>query len=447
MDCSNQKYQCGRITSEFMDCSFPITADPYNYCFYGCQYCFAVQQKTNNPAYKKSTFAVKSTDPKRFLDEVTGKVKSAYYENFYKYRFPIHFGGLSDPFEVNIEKEFHTMLPILKGLVELKYPTLFSTKGVFMVEDKEFLKCFEQARESKCLGFQFSIIGNDDDLVKKVEMTCPSTTERLKAMKVLSDMGFWTILRLRPFIVGISDVNLETLLERAKASGAKAISMEFMCADLRSYHKLKDFYDNINKACGFDIIDYYKKLSPSSRGTYLRLNTNVKEIYMRRIIKKCNELDLKIAISDPDFKWLNFSGSCCGLPRTKEEYNSELVNWSRGQLTYYLVELRKRYWASNGVDKYLKLEDILKDMANNWGDETAYFHDSIKYWNTDYRMARMGFKDSFVEVWNNPRSPSSPYLYFDGVLKPTMVDDKTGNLVYEYHPCESELRLRKEGLV
>jgi hypothetical protein len=194
-------------------------------------------------------------------------------------------------------------------------------------------------------------------------------------------------------------------------------------------------------------MEYYKRLSPSSRGTYLRLNTLVKEYYMRRIIIKCKELGLHIAISDPDFKWLNFSGSCCGMPRTKNEYNSDITNWSRGQLTYHLVELRKRYWESNGKEKHLKVEEILKDMAFNWGDETRYFHDYIKYWSTDHRMARMGFKDAFIETWNNTNSPSNPYNYFDGVMKPSSIDKETNNLIFEYNPCESELRLKKEGII
>lgn len=447
MSSSCGDYRCGRISSEFMDCSFPLTADPYNWCSYNCQYCFAVNQKVNNPAYKKSTFGIKCADSNKVIKEMQGKTNSPYYDNFYKYRFPIHFGGLADPFEVNLETKYKAMLPILQYLADIEYPTLFSSKGVFMTEHKDFLKCFEKGKKSKCFAFQFSIIGNDDDLVKKVEIDCPSTTERLASMKVLSDMGYWTILRLRPFIVGISDINLETLLERAKKSGAKAISMEFMCSDLRSYMKLKSFYDNISKAIGFDIMEYYKKLSPTSRGTYLRLNTLVKESFMRRIMTKSKELDLKVAISDPDFKWLNFSGSCCGMPRGKEDYPSEIVNWSRGQLTYHLVELRKRYWETKGKDKHLTFEMLVQTVANKWANESRYFHDYIKYWNTDYRMARSGFIDAFLETWNNIRSPSNPYCYFDGVMKPSYIDKETQNIVYEYNPCESELRMKKEGII
>jgi len=450
MACS-KGYTSPRISSEYKDCGLILTFDQYNICGFGfgkqcagCLYCFSNSQKINHPMYQEKAFQVRSVNPDKVVDMLTGKSKSKYYDNFFKYRFPFHWGGLADPFCYMEEKE-RVGLKILQGASKVQYPIIFSTKGTFMCYDKEYLKVFESYKKSKNLGFSFSIITNEESLASKIEKEVPTVEERLKAMKILSDMGFWTVLRLRPFMIGITDINLETLLERAKKAGARAVSTEFYCLDLRSLSTLNERLKEMNKITGLDYRKYYKALSPSSRGTYLRLNRLAKEPYMKRLLKKCKELDLKVSISDPDFKEFNFSGCCCGYPETKEEYNSEICNWSKGQLTYHLTELRKKYWS--GYRPALLTWDEVKDtIANDWASDGRYFKDSIKYWSTDFRKKQQSHIDEFLQSWNSTKSSDSPYSYFDGLLVPYKLDDN-GNIVYKYEPSDSELRLRKDGIV
>ena len=47
-------YNSPRISSEFMDCSTPLSFDLYNFCSFGCLYCFAYYMKANNPSVCKS---------------------------------------------------------------------------------------------------------------------------------------------------------------------------------------------------------------------------------------------------------------------------------------------------------------------------------------------------------------------------------------------------------
>lgn len=446
-----QGYTSPRISSEYTDCSLPLTFDSYNICGFGfgkqcagCIYCFASSQRVNHPMYEKKAFQIKSVNPERTVGMLNGKVKSKYYDNFFKYRFPFHWGGLADPF-CKLEEKAHVGLKILQGASKIQYPIIFSTKGTFMCYDKEYLKVFNSYRESKNLGFSFSIITNEERLAKQIEKGVPSVEDRFKAMKVISDMGLWTVLRLRPFMLGISDINLETLLERAKKAGARAISTEFYCLDLRSLSTLNERIQTISDISGIDYIKYYKALSPGSRGTYLRLNRLVKEHYMKRLFKKCKELDLKIGVSDPDFKEYNFSGCCCAYPASKKEYNSEICNWSRGQLTYHLTGLRKKYWAGERP-ALLTWDEVKETIANDWAHDKRYFKDSIKYWSTDFRKKQQSHIDEFLETWNNTKSSASPYNYFDGILQPNGLDTK-GNIIYRYEPSDSELRLRKEGIV
>jgi len=133
--CSNkcsQSYSSPRISSEYKDCSLPLTFDQYNICGYGfgkgctgCIYCFSNAQKFVNPAYK-GHFQLKSVNPKGIINQISGKRKTPYYENFFKHRFPLHWGGLAEPF-CPIERKKGIGLEILKYTSDIEYPLIFST--------------------------------------------------------------------------------------------------------------------------------------------------------------------------------------------------------------------------------------------------------------------------------------------------------------------------------
>jgi hypothetical protein len=242
----------------------------------------------------------------------------------------------------------------------------------------------------------------------------------------------------------LSDINIEELLTKAKEAGAKGISLEFFALDERVVPQLQERLLKISEIVKFDIHKYLKDTSPSSRGTYMRSNRDSKEPFMKRIYIKCKELGLTVNISDPDFKELNDSGCCCGLPEEYKE-NPELTNWSKGQLTFFLKELRKKYWLSKGKDNLLFFEEIKKDIANNWADEPKYATDSIKFWQLDYAKDKTGHIREYINSWNNLKSPDNPYNYFQGKLKP--IDIKNDRLVYQYTPSNYETRWKKEGIL
>jgi DNA repair photolyase len=441
----NKSYKFGRISSEFKDCSLPYTCDQYTRCSYGCQYCFGVQFQKCNPSSKKSP-ELKTANAKNTIELLTGqKPDNPYYKNFISKRFVLHWGGLTEPFCL-IEKKYGVGLEIMKTLRDLKYPTLFSSKGYSTFLDiPKYRNIFEANAKYKNFAFQFSIVSNDDKTSLLLEPNTPTTSDRFKAMKILSDLGYLCILRWRPFVVGVSDIGLEDMLQRAKDNGAKGISLEFFALDERVVPQLGDRLAVMDNLTGLQTRDYYKKLSPKERGTYMRLNRDVKEEYVKRIYIKCRKLGLSFGCSDPDYKELNDTGCCCNLPENYPE-NPELTNWSRGQITYHLKELRKRYWKSGGIDKYLKFEDVEKSIFNNWMNEHKYYNDSIKYWQVDYTTENSGHILEFRESWNNLNSPDNPYKHYHGILKPISVDNRN-LIVYEYTPQAYESRWKREGIL
>jgi len=448
--CTNFKvtksYNSPRISSEFCDCSLPLTFDFYNQCGFGCIYCFSSQFSKTNPAVKGNT-ELGAVNVKKLIDIMSGKYPdNPYYQNFYKHRFILHIGGLTEPF-CTVEAQVGRCYELLEYLAAEKYPTVFSSKGYGLFLNnkkfKKYHKLFADSAKNKNFMFAHSIIVDSDKTANRIEPNTPSTSQRLTSMKTLSDMGYWNILRLRPFIIGISDVGLESLIERSAEAGAKAISTEFFALDARCANLLEAEINDIGNIAGFDVKDYLKKLSPTERGGYMRGNRDMKEFYVKRMYKTCLEHNIQFNISDPDFKELNASDSCCGIPDEYPE-NPEMCNYNRGQLTGHLRRLRKRYWASNGKDKYLTWDMVKKDIANNWMSDPRYYSDSIKCWQVDYSI-KTGHEQEMKDTWNNLRSSANPYNYFHGIIKPIGID-KHNMLIYEYKPHPYEWRWINDGI-
>lgn len=438
-------YSSPRVSSELPDCSLPMTFDQYNYCSLGCLYCFAYFFKTNNPAINK--VELKAVDPEAFTLMLLGKSQlnagKLFHKHFFSKRFVLHWGGLADPF-CSFEAANGVGLKIIHALGRTKYPTLFSFKGNTIFQPS-YVKEFERWAHQQNFAFQISMVTGSDTVGREVEIGVPLPSVRLKAIKMLSDMGYWTVLRLRPFIIGITDEGLDDLLERALAAGIKGISAEFMAIDGRANKGMKTRYEYLSKLIGVDnLIRHFGDLSPKERGGYMRLNRLVKEPYVQKLYTFCKKHGLVLGISDPDFKELNTSGSCCAMP-DKFPANPEMTNWSRSQLTYHLKEAQ-RVWVKTGQKVRLHFMDVYKDSVSYLDDpDLANDHVRVIGMCCSDRKA-LTLRVLLQEGWNNLNSPANPRNYFHGKLMPCGTDAE-GNLVYEYNPMEYEQRWKAGGIL
>lgn len=438
-------YNSPRVSSEIADCSMPMTFDQYNYCSMGCLYCFAYYFKSNNPSSKGKEAQLKSIDPVKKLAAMQGKgtnkTDQLFYEHFYKNKFLLHWGGLADPF-CGFEGKNKLGLQFIEGLGEMNYPALFSFKGDNIFKP-DYKNIFARYSKQQNFAFQVSIITNSDKLSSVVEIGVPTTSRRLEALRMLSDMGYWTILRLRPFIIGISDDGLDELLQRALKAGIKAVSMEFFALDMRANEGMKTRYDWLSKVMGIKNLEqYFKDLSPAERGGYRRLNRLVKEVYVKKVYRFCAENGLVCGISDPDFKELNTSGSCCGMP-DKFDANPLLENWTRSQLTYHLKKARQEYHKTGKVTKLL-FGEVYGDES--YLDEKKFGEDHIGTVALCTSTTKQTTQRIILQKqWNNLRSPANPRNYLHGKVMPCG-EDAEGNIVYQYNPMQYEQTWKEEGI-
>lgn len=414
-------YEGIRWTGEICDCSLPIAMDTYNICSYKCAYCFSQFQRMGCRAGHESTYK------KNLLEHISiDKIKKIFslqtksqFNRWIKEKRPIQWGALSDQFDEN-ERQNGITLELLRFFSELDYPISFSSKAAWFTEDPRYMEIIQKM--GKKWNFKISIITLDAEKAKKIERGVPSPVERLKAIERLSKTGASVTLRLRPFILGVSDETYIELIEQAHNYGAQALSTEFLCIETRAtgFQYSRDNYEVLSSCCGLDILDFYRKYS---KGTgYLRLNREIKRPYIKRMKKLCKKIGMRFYCSDASFKELSHNCCCCGLP--------DDWKFSRGSFSQALQIAKKE-----GEVHFSSIKDDLASYTAGykWNNATNYNTNSAKKRTKFYDFTMY---DYIHYLWNNPGLSNSPSNAFGGILLPVGTD-KNGDIVYRYNRKES----------
>lgn len=405
-------YSSPRWTGEISDCSLPVTFDTYSNCAFGCVYCFSQYQRgiggAQSDYYAKR---VKAVDPEKIRRLFSGEMPNSTFWKYIKDKRPIQYGGLSDQFD-GFERKYGVTYEILKFLREMEYPICFSTKAAWVFHDPKYRELFKGADN---WNVKFSIITLDEQDAKKIEVGVPSPRERLEAMREYNSLSKGgTTLRLRPFIVGVSDKTYEDLIRAAKEAGASAVTTEFFCLEMRSIKRAKEHYNVISDCCGFDIVEFYRKYSNGSG--YLRLNRHIKERYIARMQELCGELGMRFYVSDAHFKECSNNCCCCALPPEWE--------YSRGNFSAAL-QIAKRtgevHWSD--IEKDMYFLDFPMNKAEGF---------NINSTENRARMNGLTMKDYLHYLWNSPKRGQSPYRLFEKVLLPDGYD-ANGDIIYKYN--------------
>lgn len=408
-----ENYQSPRWTGEIADCSLPLTLDTYSNCSFGCIYCFSQYQRgigVNKENYfQKDVRCVNVDRVKRIL---SGEDKKSQFYEYVKDKRPIQYGGLSDQFD-GYERKYGKTYEILKHLKEIDYPICFSTKSAWVFFNEKYRELFRGADN---WNMKFSIITLDEEAARKIEVGVPSPQERLAAMHEYTKLSKGgATLRLRPFIIGVSDKTYLDLIREAAKAGASAVTTEFFCLEMRSINQAREHYAQISEVCGFDIVDFYRKHSSGSG--YLRLNRKIKEPYIRKMQELCKELGLRFYVSDAHFKECSDNCCCCAL--------NPNWNYSRGHFAAALQIAKKQ-----GKVHWRDIEPEMYFLNFLWNRAEGF--------NTNSSLSRATFKGMTMKeylryLWNNPKRGQSPYKIFAGVLVPDGYDEDK-NIVYKYNP-------------
>lgn len=411
-------YASPRWTAEYPDCSMPMTFDTYSNCSYGCIYCFSQFQRAiggNKEKYlRKEVHSVNVEKIKRIFTNPD----NSQFGDYVKARKVMQWGGLSDQFD-EFERKYGITLELLRFFREIDYPICFSTKATWWLDDSRYTELF---KDNPNWNVKFSIITNNEEFARIVEPGVDTPKKRLEAIEKFSNLNAGgSTLRLRPFIIGVSNPTYKDLIRDAANAGAGAVSTEFFCVETRNLQAIKKFR-LISELAGFDIVKFYRRYSIGSG--YLRLNRKVKAPFVRGMLDTCNEVGMRFYVSDMDFKDACHNGCCCGLP--------ESWNYSKGQMTNAICIAKK-----NGVVHYHEIVDDIKEIfsgfsyTNGEGLNTNSTKNRANYFG-------MTMEDHMRYLWNSPKKGNSPYRIFRGSLIPILDEngapelDEMGDIVYKY---------------
>ena len=198
--------ECG---SQAILCEYPIRLDTYSGCSHGCKYCFArtkvdIEKVTmkNCAQQLRSFIAGKRTTVTKWCD----------------WSIPLHWGGLSDPFQP-IERKAGASLECLKVFAETGYPVIISTKGKLITEEP-YISLLK-----KCNAVvQVSMVCSSYD---KMEPGAPTFEERLSMVEKLAGNCRRVIVRAQPYITSVKREFLSNIPRFADA-GAYGVTVEGM---------------------------------------------------------------------------------------------------------------------------------------------------------------------------------------------------------------------------
>ena len=114
-----------------------------------------------------------------------GEPRKGLAAEFLRRRVPIHFGGMSDPFQ-DLEKRFRVSLDYLTTLRDFQYPTVTQHLGSVLVAEEPYLSLLCEMRTS---FVQFSMTSTSDHYRRQLEPYSPSSVSLLNAMSRLSKVG------------------------------------------------------------------------------------------------------------------------------------------------------------------------------------------------------------------------------------------------------------------
>ena len=229
------------------DISFDRSINPYRGCEHGCFYCFARPTHAYmglSPGldFESKLFAKRGAA--ELLERELGAPKYA--------PATIAMGTNTDPYQP-IERNFRVMRSVLEVLRRTRHPVSIVTKSNLVLRDLDILS--DLARDGLVKAF-VSVTTLDRELASKMEPRAPTPEKRLEAIEKLNEAGVPAGVMVAPVIPAINNSEIETILARAHAAGAReggyvVLRLPLELRDMFREWLQVNFPDRLNRAVSF----------------------------------------------------------------------------------------------------------------------------------------------------------------------------------------------------
>src|SRR5271166_3346916 len=211
------------------DLSFDRSINPYRGCEHGCFYCFARPTHAYMGLSAGLDFESRLFAKPGAADLLERELAAAKYTPA-----TIALGTNTDPYQP-IERKYRITRSVLETLRRARHPLSIVTKSNLILRDLDILS--DMARDGLVKAF-VSVTTLDRALARKMEPRAPTPEKRLEAIEALNRAGVPAGVMVAPIIPAVNDAEIETILTRAYAAGAR----EGGYVVLRLPHELRDMF-------------------------------------------------------------------------------------------------------------------------------------------------------------------------------------------------------------
>ncbi|HEY0113348.1 MAG TPA: PA0069 family radical SAM protein [Allosphingosinicella sp.] len=193
------------------DIGFDRSINSYRGCEHGCIYCFARPTHAFHdlsPGLDFETKLFAKPDAAKLLREELAKPG-------YVCR-SMAMGTNTDPYQP-IEGRWRITRSVLEVLAETRHPVMITTKSDRVLRDIDILK---RMAAERLASVALSVTSLTPEIARTLEPRAPAPRKRLAAVKALSEAGIPTVVAIAPVIPGITDHELDHIVEAAAEAGA-----------------------------------------------------------------------------------------------------------------------------------------------------------------------------------------------------------------------------------
>ena len=193
------------------DIGFDRSINPYRGCEHGCIYCFARPTHAYHdlsPGLDFESRLFAKPNAAKLLWEELGKPG-------YTVR-PMALGTNTDPYQP-IEGKWRITRSVLEVLAETRHPLTITTKSDRVTRDIDLLAPMAE-QQLACVAI--SVTSLTSEIARTLEPRAPRPEKRLAAIRALSEAGIPTYVAIAPIVPGITDHEIEHIVQAAAAAGA-----------------------------------------------------------------------------------------------------------------------------------------------------------------------------------------------------------------------------------
>lgn len=194
------------------DISFDRSINPYRGCEHGCVYCYARPSHTYLGHSAGLDFETKLYAKSNAAALLERELASLQYQPQ-----TIALGANTDPYQP-IERDRRITRSILQVLSDARHPVGIVTKSALVTRDIDILAPMAADGLAKVA---ISITSLDRQIARAMEPRAVTPVKRLAAVRQLADAGIPVTVMVAPIIPGLTDNEIEAILEAARDAGAR----------------------------------------------------------------------------------------------------------------------------------------------------------------------------------------------------------------------------------